>query len=72
MDSFEKSLNLNLNYYIENKKGELSKSQLKDLLCKFIYNFYGIVNIGVYKKEKCIGKGSTGRVNNFYLQLFLL
>lgn len=39
LDSFEKSLNLNLNYYIENKKDELSKSQLKDLLCKFIYNF---------------------------------
>lgn len=40
LDSFEKSLNLNLNYYIENKKGELSHSQLKELLCKFITNLF--------------------------------
>ena len=40
LDSFENSLNLNLNYYIEKKKGELSKLQLKELLCKFITNFF--------------------------------
>ena len=30
------------------------------------YNFLLIVNIGIYKIEKCIGRGSTGRVSKYY------
>lgn len=68
LDIFDKSLNLNFKIYIDKQKDELSNEQIKELMCKFkIYLFiyiFEIVNVGVYEKEKCIGKGSQGRVSN--------
>lgn len=35
LDIFDKSLNLNIKYYIKKKKGEISNEQIKELMCKF-------------------------------------
>ena len=41
---FDKSLNLNIKYYIENNKYQLSKKQIKNLMCKITYIIYFFVN----------------------------
>lgn len=68
LDIFDESLNLNFKYYIDKKKTELSNEQIKELMCKFkifyLFVFFVIVNVGAYEKEKCIGKGSQGRVSS--------
>ena len=41
---FDKSLNLNIKYYIENNKYQLSKKQIKNLMCKITYLIYFFVD----------------------------
>ena len=41
---FDKSLNLNFKYYIENIKNRLSKKQIKNLMCKIIFYIYFLEN----------------------------
>ena len=36
----------------------------------FIIKFF-IENLGIYEKEKCIGKGFTGRVSIIYIKIKL-
>lgn len=67
LEIFDKSLNLNFKYFIKKKKNKLSSKDINNLFSKFFaYLFIFIVfieNIGIYEKEKCVGKGSTGRVS---------
>ena len=59
----EKSLNMNYKLYIQNKKFEMTNEEIKILLSKIIIiNFIYKENIGIYEKQKCVGRGSTGRV----------
>ena len=41
---FDKSLNLNIKYYIENNKYQLSKEQIINLMCKITYLIYFFVD----------------------------
>ena len=68
LNIFDESLNLNFYYYLKNKNFLLSFENITDLISKSnILLFFLIANIGMYKIEKCIGKGSTGRVSKYYL-----
>ena len=62
LDIFDKILNLNLEHYLQNKKDILSYKDIKILISKFFCIYLLIANIGSYQKEKCIGRGTSGRV----------
>ena len=54
---------MNYKLYIQNKKFEMTNEEIKILLSKIIIiNFIYKENIGIYEKQKCVGRGSTGRV----------
>jgi hypothetical protein len=64
---FQESLNMNYKFYIQNKKNEISYEEIKNFLSKFTIIIFFLIlyyeeNIGIYKKEKCAGTGSTARV----------
>ena len=71
LEIFDKSLNLNYYHYINENKKKLFFKKISNLMSKFfIINFF-IENLGIYEKEKCIGKGFTGRVSIIYIKIKL-
>lgn len=63
LEIFDKSLNYNFELYIKINKDKLKFNDIFNLMSKFNLYFIIIENIGVYKKEKYIGKGTTGFVS---------
>ena len=63
LEAFDKALNFNLNNYINKNKNTFSYKDINNLMSKNNFLKFFVENIGIYKKEKCIGKGYTGRVN---------
>lgn len=70
LEIFDKSLNLNLNYFIRNNYNHLSFDYLNKLMSK-IYFFIFIGNKGNYEIINCIGKGRTGRVCKKFILLII-
>ena len=63
LEIFDKSLNFNFEFYIKVNKNKLKFNEIYNLLSKFDLYLIILENIGIYKKEKFIGKGTTGFVS---------
>ena len=63
LNVFQESLNINYKSYILKEKNEMTYDEIKNILSKLIIIYFILKeNIGIYKKIKCVGKGSTARV----------